>query len=200
MDIQGFVIAILPIALSPGASFTLALSNVAINGMKGAFKVLIGTGLGIILHGLLVGLGISNVLNKSQVVMNSLQIIGIAFLLWLGLKLVTSGMKLLHHKMEFTASDVSVKQAFLLNIFNAKAIVLYLTVVPIFAGSSLSSYLLLATTHVIIMALWILIFSLMFCFAKEKLKVNIISAIINIVGGGCLLTMSCHSALNYYYQ
>tara|TARA_R110001606_G_scaffold262006_3_gene410525 strand:+ start:2591 stop:3193 length:603 start_codon:yes stop_codon:yes gene_type:complete len=200
MDIHGFVIAILPIALSPGASFTLALSNVAINGIKGAFKVVVGTGLGIILHGLLVGLGISNVLNKSQFVMNSLQIIGIAFLLWLGLKLVTSGIKLLHHKMKFTASDVSVKQAFLLNIFNTKAIILYLTVVPIFADSSLSSYLLLATTHVIIMALWILIISLVFCFVKERLKVNIIGAVINIVGGLCLLYMSYHSALSYYYH
>ena len=200
MDIHGFVIAILPIALSPGASFTLALSNVAINGIKGAFKVVIGTGLGIILHGLLVGLGISNVLSKSQFVMSSLQVFGIAFLLWLGLKLVTSGMKLLHHKMEFTASDVSVKQAFLLNIFNAKAIILYLTVVPIFAGSGLSSYLLLSIIHVTIMTLWILIFSLVFCFAKERLKVNIIGAAVNIIGGLCLLYMSCHSALNYYYQ
>lgn len=200
MDIHGFVIAILPIALSPGASFTLALSNVAINGIKGAFKVVIGTGLGIILHGLLVGLGISNVLSKSQFVMSSLQVFGIAFLLWLGLKLVTSGMKLLHHKMEFTASDVSVKQAFLLNIFNAKAIILYLTVVPIFAGSGLSSYLLLSIIHVTIMTLWILIFSLVFCFAKERLKVNIIGAAVNIIGGLCLLHMSCHSALNYYYQ
>lgn len=200
MDIQGFVIAILPIAISPGASFTLAMSNVAMNGIQGAFKVVIGTGLGIVLHGLLVGLGISNLLSKSQFVMSSLQIIGIAFLLLLGLKLVTSGMKLLHNKAVFTASDVSIKQAFLLNTFNAKAIILYLTVVPIFAGSGLSSYLLLSTIHVTIMALWILIFSLMFCFAKEKLKVNIIGAAVNIIGGLCLLYMSCHSALNYYYQ
>lgn len=200
MDIHGFVIAILPIALSPGASFTLALSNVAINGIKGAFKVVIGTGLGIILHGLLVGLGISNVLSKSQFVMSSLQVIGIAFLLWLGLKLVTSGMKLLHNKTVLAASNVSIKQAFLLNVFNTKAIILYLTVVPIFAGSGLSSYLLLSIIHVTIMTVWILIFSLVFCFAKERLKVNIIGAMINIVGGLCLLYMSCHSALNYYYQ
>ncbi|NVK72944.1 MAG: LysE family translocator [Oceanospirillaceae bacterium] len=200
MDIQGFVIAILPIALSPGASFTLALSNVAMNGIKGAFKVVMGTGLGIILHGLLVGLGISNALNKSQVVMNSLHIIGMAFLLWLGLKLVTSGMKLLHHKTVLSASNVSIKQAFLLNVFNTKAIILYLTVVPIFAGSGLSSYLLLSIIHVTIMTLWILIFSLVFCFAKERLKVNIISSVINIIGGLCLLYMSLHSAVNYYYQ
>ena len=200
MDIHGFVIAILPIALSPGASFTLALSNVAINGIKGAFKVVIGTGLGIILHGLLVGLGISNVLSKSQFVMSSLQVFGITFLLWLGLKLVTSGMKLLHHKTVLSASNISIKQAFLLNVFNTKAIILYLTVVPIFADSGLSSYLLLSIIHVTIMTLWILIFSLVFCFAKERLKVNIIGAVINIVGGLCLLYMSCHSALSYYYQ
>ncbi|MEI8634922.1 LysE family transporter [Vibrio sp. PP-XX7] len=62
MNVSGFVFSILPIALSPGVSFTLAISNVSLSGMRGAYKVVIGTGIGIALHALVAGLGVSGFL------------------------------------------------------------------------------------------------------------------------------------------
>ena len=95
MDITGFSIAVLPFALSPDASFTLTMSNLAHSGIKGAFSVIAGTGIGILMHAFLVGIGIgigiSQLLASSQLAMAALNIVGFAFLFWSGVQLVYSG-------------------------------------------------------------------------------------------------------------
>ncbi|WP_317474067.1 LysE family transporter, partial [Cronobacter sakazakii] len=86
MDISGFVLAIAPVALSPGASFTLAMNNVIHRGIMGVFSVITGTLIGIYIHALLVGLGVTQLLVRYPAVMKTLQLTGTLYLLWLALR------------------------------------------------------------------------------------------------------------------
>ncbi len=93
MDISGFVLAIAPVALSPGASFTLAMNNVIHRGLTGVFSVIVGTMVGIYIHASLVGLGVTQLLVRYPPVMKALQVTGTLYLLWLALRLIASGIQ-----------------------------------------------------------------------------------------------------------
>lgn len=110
MDLIGFTLAIAPIALSPGASFTLAINNAIQHGIRGTGKIITGTLLGIYTHTFLAGVGITRLVVTYSSLVNTLKILGTAYLLYLAARLIRSGL-------------------------NIKAVMLYLTVVPVFAGS-----------------------------------------------------------------
>lgn len=198
IDIKGFLIAIIPIALSPGASFTLAASNVSIAGIRSAFPVVLGTGLGILIHGTFVGLGVSGFLINSPFLMNVLQLIGILFLGWLGIKLIINGVTAFRHEARLDNHISGFTEALTLNLFNVKAIILYLTVVPIFAGQELGNYLILSLLHIAVMAMWIYIVGFAIKLAGMAIKLNILSGLVNSIGGVFLLTATCITAINLY--
>ncbi|RXJ72854.1 hypothetical protein CS022_13465 [Veronia nyctiphanis] len=184
MDITGFSIAVLPFALSPGASFTLTMSNVTHSGIKGAFSVIAGTGIGILIHAFLVGVGISQLLASSKLAMATLNIVGFVFLFWLGVKLIYSGVN--SRNTPIADSDelpVTVSQALSLNIFNAKSVLLYLTVVPLFAGNALTDFMTLGVVHTGIMASWLFLCSFLLGMARRQFSLTPMTTVINIVGG-----------------
>ncbi|WP_428240831.1 LysE family translocator [Gynuella sp.] len=198
IDIKGFLVAIIPIALSPGASFTLAISNISIAGLRSAFNVIWGTGLGIIIHGLLVGLGISAFIVKSPLTMSVLQIIGILFLGWLGVKLILSGISSFRKVTVQSGTLAGFREALLLNLLNAKAIILYLTVVPNFAGTEFINYVVLSSLHVALMAAWIITIGLFIKIAKKAVRLNVLSGVINSIGGVFLIIVTCNTAIGLY--
>lgn len=57
----------MPIALFPIESFALAISSVSLQGFNGIFKVIMGTGFGVVVHKLLVGLSIFSFIVKNIV-------------------------------------------------------------------------------------------------------------------------------------
>lgn len=186
----------MPIAFSPGASFTPGISNASISGGRGVFKVIVGTGLGILVHGSFVGAGISNVIVKNAMLLNAIKLTGVIFLFYLGVRLLLSGLKFRNHHFK-APKETSIKEAFLLNIFNVKALLFYLTVVPIFAGVEFDSYLYLASLHVLIMCVWTTICSYIFLLAKKRISVLKVSMVVNIIGGSFLLYFSYLSAVNF---
>lgn len=60
----GFAIAVLPLALTPGASLTLTTTYLLRGERRSANMCVVGTGLGILTHGALAGLGLSAVKNR----------------------------------------------------------------------------------------------------------------------------------------
>ncbi|MFT2111873.1 LysE family translocator [Marinomonas sp. 2405UD68-3] len=196
IDLQGFILAILPIALSPGASFTLAISSVSSSGFRGVLKVIVGTGLGIVVHGILVGLGVSSVIAENAMLLNALTLCGIAFLFYLGVKLLVSGFNA-RSGASFAVKKIGVKDAFLLNIFNVKALLFYLTVVPMFAGADFIHYLYLSSLHVFIMLAWTSVCSLLFIMAQKQLSFAKVSLVVNVAGGVCLVYLACVSAFAF---
>jgi len=126
--------ALLPVALSPGASFTLVMSGALAGGQRGLFRTLAGTALGIYTHAVLIGLGITAVLISSPETFAVLNVFGTAYLLWLGVMLIRNGIRANPGGFADAKHSVTLREAWIANVLNPKAIIFYLTVVSQFAG------------------------------------------------------------------
>lgn len=188
MDILGFMVTLLPIIVSPGASFAIALNSTLTQGMKGLLIPIIGTGLGIMTHGLLVGIGLTKILTSYPWVMRSIGILGTLYLVYLSITLINTGLKAGKSTANNTMRTVTVKDAYLANLLNPKAIVLYLVVVSNFVGKapSLMSFIALSSIHVLMMAAWLVISCGSLIFFSSSIQINTLRKYINI-GGGILL-------------
>ncbi|PHM64915.1 lysine transporter LysE [Xenorhabdus stockiae] len=190
MNISGFILTILPIALSPGASFTLGMTNAINSGIKGLLSIITGTALGIYTHALLVGLGITGIVTKYPLIMHAIKIIGTIYLIYLSCILIKNGIYSGKKITEKGTKVATIKDAYIANILNIKAILLYLTVVPGFLTSdyiSVLNFIILASIHIIITTIWLLSFGYIVIFAARKINFSIVSRFVNTVGGVCLL-------------
>ena len=196
LHVLAFIIAILPVALSPGASFTLAINNTLVAGTRGLSAIILGTALGIYTHALLIGLGISALLVRSPIIFNLLSVAGAAYLLWLGVQLLRRGRHISQPVAAYRSARMGIKDAWLANVLNPKAVMLYLTVVSQFAGRdhALLHYLLLASIHVAIMALWLVIICFTLLTSARVINIRKLSIAINI-GGGLILVFFAISNL-----
>jgi len=197
MDINliGFLGVLLPVALSPGASFTLVMSSALAGGRNGLFRTLAGTALGIYTHALLIGLGITAVIVSLPSVYDALKIIGTVYLLWLGIMLIRSGLNAERNSAENSAAPVTLGEAWLANVLNPKAIIFYLTVVSQFSGQygGVGNYLALASIHVVVMSLWLIIISRILVFSVNKANPVKLKKYVNIIGGILLILFSLRS-------
>ncbi len=195
---MGFIPVLLPVALSPGASFTLAMNSALAGGRGGLLRTLAGTALGIYTHALLIGLGVTAILVSSPALFNVLKYAGAAYLMWLGVQLIRSGLTRSEMTLRADGPTVTLKEAWLANVLNPKAIVFYLTVVSQFAGShgDVSHYLLLATVHVLVMGAWLIALSNVLVFSAKKANPARLKKGVNVVGGALLLIFSALSLLH----
>ncbi|QAR46927.1 LysE family translocator [Kosakonia cowanii] len=195
INIMGFIPVLLPVALSPGASFTLAMNSALAGGRGGLLRTLAGTALGIYTHALLIGLGVTAILVSSPALFNVLKYAGAAYLMWLGVQLIRSGLKTSEMTLRADGPTVTLKEAWLANVLNPKAIVFYLIVVSQFAGSrgDVSHYLLLATVHVLVMGAWLIALSNVLVFSAKKANPARLKKGVNVVGGALLLIFSALS-------
>ncbi len=89
--------------------------------------------------------------------------------------------------------SATVKNAYIANVLNVKAIVLYLTVIPGFLFPyqvTVIKYITLASIHISIMVIWLLFSGFLVIFAARKTNLFAVSKFINIFGGSCLLYFS----------
>lgn len=199
MDILGFIITLLPIIISPGASFTIALDNTLTYGVKGLLITIVGTTLGIITHGLLVGLGITKLLVSSPSAFMVLTILGNLYLIYLGISLIYSGLKaaknttIIHQK-------ASIKTAYIANVLNPKAIMLYLVVVSSYAGATptLGNYLALSSIHILMMSIWLIACCSFILLSSQKINIVTMKKVINISGGTLLLILTATPYIKHY--
>lgn len=197
INFLGFMLVLLPVALSPGASFTLVMSSALAGGRSGLFRTLAGTALGIYSHALLIGLGITAVIVSSQAIFGTLKIAGTFYLLWLGLMLIVSCIKSKRTELTSRISSITVKEAWLANVLNPKAIMFYLTVVSQFAGKDggISHYLILASVHVGVMSIWLIAISHALIFSAKNTNPLLLKKYVNIAGGLLLIIFSLHSII-----
>lgn len=166
------------------------MSNVSNVGFRGIWPIVFGSALGISIHSLLAGAGVSALLTHSPNTKVLVQLIGAAFLAYLGVKLFLTGVNKKQSKHQINDQITGFKLAFLLNLTNARAIILYMTVIPIFAGGELSNFLMLSTVHVLILTVWIIVVAFTLIKAKENIQPYKLRKTINTAGGLALIYMS----------
>ncbi|HEY8026307.1 MAG TPA: LysE family translocator [Burkholderiaceae bacterium] len=82
-----FVLTSLALAITPGPTMLLALSNGIVAGRRTALFGILGATLANLLLITLVALGLGVVLAASEILFNALRYVGVAYLCWLGFKL-----------------------------------------------------------------------------------------------------------------
>lgn len=168
IHVVGFVLAVTPLILTPGLSFTLATQRTLAGQVGASLGAALGTGAGIYVHALLAGLGLVALLERWPPGLRLLRLGGGVYLLWLGLRMLHSAWQ---KGSGQAVSQVSQPQsppvsntrpahfeAFWGTLLNAKAASVYLLVAPQFVGSGTPTplaLLLLATLHVALMATWL---------------------------------------------
>ncbi|MHC9060723.1 LysE family translocator [Pantoea sp. y20] len=198
MNILGFMPALLPVALSPGASFTLVMNSALTGGNKGLFRTLAGTALGIYTHAIFIGFGITAVLISSSAAFAVLKVTGTVYLLWLGAMLIRRGIAVNSGGFTGAKHSVTLKEAWLANVLNPKAILFYLTVVSQFAGAKggVYNYLILASVHIVVMSIWLFAITQTLIFSAKKTNPRMLQKYVNIVGGIMLIAVSLHSLID----
>lgn len=197
LNLLGFMPALLPVALSPGASFTLVMSGALAGGHKGLFRTLAGTALGIYTHAVLIGFGITAVLISSPAIFAVLKFFGTAYLLWLGAMLIRNGIRANPEGFADTKHSVTLREAWIANVLNPKAIIFYLTVVSQFAGvqGGVCNYLTLASVHIVVMSVWLYAVSQTLIFSVKKANPLMLKKYVNLAGGMLLIAFSLHSLI-----
>lgn len=176
------------------------MSSALAGGHKGLYRTLVGTALGIYTHAILIGLGITAFIISLPATFTLLKFPGTGYLLWLGAILIRNGIKASADKFKETKHAVTLKEAWTANVLNPKAIILYLTVVSLFAGKQggLSRYLILASVHIVVMSVWLLAISRFLVFSVKKANPLILKKYVNIVGGILLIAFSLHAFIHSF--
>lgn len=193
----------MPIALSPGASFTLALNNAVTQGARGVLRVIVGTALGIYTHAILTSIGISALLLRYPALMRALTLLGTGYLVYLASRLIQRGWQG-SARSPTSGRSLGIRVAYVANVLNIKAILLYVTVVPLFAGAardnqplaqSVISFMTLATMHVAIMGGCLLLTTQVLLRSAHTITMQRMETAINLGGGLMLLGLTLWSYL-----
>jgi threonine/homoserine/homoserine lactone efflux protein len=133
-----FAAASLLLAATPGPDMTLSISRALAQGKKAALFVVVGTGLGIVVHTLLVAFGISALITASPTAFLVLKTGGAAYLLWLAIQAIRYGSSLSVTKVtEAKGTALSnIATGFSVNILNPKVVIFFMTFLPQFVTAN----------------------------------------------------------------
>jgi RhtB (resistance to homoserine/threonine) family protein len=142
---------------SPGADFAVVLKNTLKAGKTSGIFTAIGVGCGISIHLIYTLLGIAVILSKSDLLFNSIKIIGAIYLLWMAWGALQSRAKKASldsaPKQQEMKMSKAFRQGFITNVFNPKVTIFFLVLftnivsqqTPIFVQSLYGLWLVLYT-------------------------------------------------------
>ncbi|HEY2255699.1 MAG TPA: LysE family transporter, partial [Variovorax sp.] len=82
-----FAVASVALAITPGPTMLLALSNGIAGGMRAALGGICGASMGSSIMIATVALGLGSLLAASEWLFNAIRVVGVLYLVWLGIKL-----------------------------------------------------------------------------------------------------------------
>ncbi|MER5930129.1 LysE family translocator [Streptomyces sp. NPDC002054] len=161
--VAGFLAAVFPLIATPGASLALLVQRVGEGGRRQAWPVVLGTVTGLYVHAALAVAGLSALVMHSARAFTAVRIAGACWLIGLGLwtwyAARRAGTSPGAPGRGRGGGGSGFLQALLANVLNPKAASVYLTLVPQFIepGRPLpAQVLVLATAHALLIALWLL--------------------------------------------
>lgn len=198
----GFVLAVTPICLTPGASFTLVTQRVAAGRRRDGLLVAAGTATGLCVHATLAAVGLSAVVMRSVEAFMVVKLIGALYLIWLGITTLRSGRR----GPETTgparlpwAGHGGYLQGFLGNVLNPKAAAVYLTLVPQFLdphGNVARQIAVLAVAHVLVAVTWLTVWTFVVAAVRRTVGSRWFRAVIRRVSGMILIAFGVRTAVS----
>jgi threonine/homoserine/homoserine lactone efflux protein len=160
--VAGFLVAVLPLIATPGASLALLIQHVTGSGRRQALPVILGTVTGLYIHATLAIAGLSALVMHSSQAFTAVKLVGAVYLIGLGIwtwRSAAPNAAPAAYRQGLPGRPNSVyAQALLANVLNPKAASIYLTLVPQFIAPHQpfgGQILTLATAHALLIALWL---------------------------------------------
>lgn len=159
-----FAIAALVLIMMPGPDQVLITRNALAGGLWGGLLTLVGGALGLTVHASAAALGLSALLLASSTAFTVLKIVGVAYLLWLGLQTLRAARRSRREPVEDGAAVAPqrrwayLRQGFLSNALNPKVALFFVTFLPQFlptdSGSPRAEALLLSAVFALLYVSW----------------------------------------------
>ncbi|WP_323703839.1 LysE family translocator [Mammaliicoccus sp. Dog046] len=169
-----FVFIALIIIIVPGPDFFIVLNNT----LKGNAKNGIMAGLGIssahVLYSTLAAFGLIFILTTSYYVFTGIKILGSIYIAYLGIKTILNAKKTFNintdqNKKLNIGLGMSYKQGFLSTLFNPKAILFYVSILPQFISKSDGSMkiIILSSLFILTVFVWFFLCSYLFNYIRQ---------------------------------
>lgn len=200
----GFGLAVLPICLTPGVSFTLVTQRVLDRGVHSGLAVTAGTVSGLVCHATLAGLGLSALVMRSSEAFTVVKFVGAAYLVLLGIRTLWRSRPGRQPQTKATGRKLpwnghgDLVQGFLGNVLNPKAAAVYLTIAPQFlhAGSPLLPQMLeLCVAHIIVAAGWLLVWTTVVHLSRRTIHTPTFRRIMDRVSGIVLVALGIRTGV-----
>ena len=194
-----FFIAITLLTLFPGVDSLLVVRNTSRGGWKDGIATSTGICSGLFVHALVSALGISAFLLQSVLAFNILKLIGGGYLLWLGCLSLWSAVQ----GKKSTALDVqvsisrqfqlsrSLREGFVCNVFNPKALLFYMAFLPQFIDpnrSPILQSLFMAAIHFVIAMIYQGLLTLLVCRVSGWFKSSPLGRMLEGLAGVVLVS------------
>ena len=124
---QVFTVCLLG-AMSPGPSMAVVISNAIFKGRYNGILTSVGHGIGIAVYASFAVLGLGLIINTNLFIFNSLKILSIIFLIFIGVKSILNKKKLNLEEKDTNERAVSFLQGFSISILNPKILVWFLAI------------------------------------------------------------------------
>ena len=124
---QVFIVCLLG-AMSPGPSMAVVINNAIFKGRSNGILTSIGHGIGITIYASFAVLGLGLIINTNIFIFNSLKILSIVFLIFIGVKSILNKEKINLEKKNTKEKAVSFLQGLSISILNPKILVWFVAV------------------------------------------------------------------------
>ena len=191
-----FALTSLVLIALPGPDQALIMRNALVGGRTAGVRTMLGGASGLSLHATAAALGVSALLATSAAAYSTLKLVGIAYLLFLAVRMLLSSRHPAEAEHEPRAGRPYL-QGFVSNALNPKVALFFLTFVPQFLpdhGSTLPVSLLLSATFAALYLVWFSCLVAVVGLASDALRRPRVKAWIERMTGGALLAFGARLA------
>ncbi len=130
-----FIVCLLG-AMSPGPSMAVVINNAIFKGRYNGILTSIGHGIGIAIYATFAVLGLGLIIETNIFLFNSLKILSIIFLIFIGMKSIFNKEKLNLEKKDIKEKTISFLQGFSISILNPKILVWFIAIYSQFMSTN----------------------------------------------------------------
>jgi threonine/homoserine/homoserine lactone efflux protein len=180
----------------PGPDQALIMRNALVGGRTAGLRTMLGGASGLTMHAGAAALGVSALLATSAAAYATLKLVGVAYLLYLGVRMFRSARQPDRSQRETRAGRPFV-QGFVSNALNPKVALFFLTFVPQFlpeSGSTLPVALALSATFAVIYLAWFSGLIMLVGLASHALRRPRVKAWTERITGGALVAFGIRLA------
>jgi threonine/homoserine/homoserine lactone efflux protein len=192
-----FVLTSLVLVALPGPDQALIMRNALVGGRGAGVRTMLGGASGLTLHAAAAALGVSALLATSATAFAMLKIVGIAYLVYLGAKMLLSARRPGEPEQAAPGGGRWFAQGFVSNALNPKVALFFLTFVPQFLPDSGSTFPVALALSAIFAAIYLAWFSGLVALvglASSALRRPRVKAWIERVTGGALVAFGARLA------